>query len=186
MSNTAEKIALLESVINDPRTPSDEREVYQNSLSRLRAAFDIEASAAVKPRLMQPPSNGMTVAVPKSEIGSLAEEITGQIIGRVDVHRVETQNTVVIQWPDKPAETHTEGTCRGMFVTRFKEAAASKVAKAGRYNDLINTKTFYRAVAYYHGMCKFFRRMPTLAELDIKKPTAQQSAVFNIIQQQIK
>lgn len=166
---TSEKIQFLTEMVNDPRTPDDEKAIHRATLARLQDSIRVEAQSLP----------------PRPVFASSAQAAPAEMIGTVHIEKSEMKRTVVIQWPDKNAEELGEGECRGLFVTRLNELAVSAKAKAGRIDDVRKTKTYFRAVGYYRGCCKFRGFKAGLNDMDVKKPSEMKRTIFAMIQNEV-
>ncbi len=172
---TAEKIQFLTEMVNDSRTPEDEKVIHRATLARLQGAVRAEAQSL-------PPRPVFASSVLYAEASQAAPAET---LGTVHIEKSELKRTVVIQWPDKNPEELGEGECRGLFVTRLNELAVSAKAKAGRIDDVRKTKTYFRAVGYYRGCCKFRGFKAGLNDMDVKKPSELKRTIFAMIQNEV-
>lgn len=182
----SEEIKHLEAMINNAHVPEDEKQIYRNTLAKIRAAMQSNARPVQVPNEWQTSTAQPTYAPPphpprqqtqKREVWQVAPTIN------MSVPAFGSARKIVVRFPDKEPKELTEGECLGLFMSRFRDLSASKAANEGRFDKVKNSRTFARAVGYYIGMAKILGQpTPNHEQLKMRKPTGKAAQIFEMIQ----
>lgn len=200
-----QQIEHLERAMNLPGVDAAERQIYADTIARIRQRMvsEVAQKHKVPPKILAyPPSNAVEIQLTPSQISTapvFAQPVTHQIepmppheadriIGQtppavVRVSGAGGQPTVNIIWPDKSG-VYNYASAKARLNNRIQELADSKPARENRFNDLTRKATFARAVGYYLGCCALQGRTLSAHDLGFKWRSADsnQAKIFSLIQ----
>ena len=189
MRNT-EQIQKLEKALAVKGLPSDERELFEATLRKLRAEVPETIQAANLPRqqpaiafqpIVQEPAAQPAPAAPKRRPIYDHEDMPTVT---VEAGPGPGKSKVTIVWQDegRTAETVTEGEARSRFTSCLRDLRNSKRAQQERWDDLALTIGFYRLCTYYKALTAFWGAPPTPKQLEITPLGGVSTHIFNMIE----
>lgn len=189
------EIRQLQQTMALPGIPEDEREIYLDTIQRIRAAIarqqrpetTANQPARTQPEPAQRPVTPMRVIkagepTPPSPIGDGGRGGEALANAHITARLDATPPTVTIEWPDDwGTQTYRESDVRSRFTSALRDLAQSRYARQQRFEILPSYLTWWRAKAWYRALCQFWPHPPGLAELGITRPGNAYRNIFYLI-----
>ncbi len=181
---TAQKIESVKAALALPGLDDMERSTYQNTLRILQQRLQSEQSTApAAPTPASPNRRGaagrQTATAAPLRATTIRMEPGGNPVKVQGASPNRYSPTIIIEREGEEPEKLTPGECRSKFWTRLNELIETSAWEKQLLHELPNYATFQHAVTYYAALTAFWKRPPTLSELEFNH--SRFSEIFQIV-----